>query len=310
MQRQIWLTDKDNIERFDFSAFGDIVFTLPTSLGIYRQKNFLIVNNQRITVQDVPSFKTITGTIIIRGLYSELESKYSRLRDFISKHIKNGFRFYLKTEENKPARYITCDIDTLDKTEKVAGTIVAPISILPKSLWLGDVSGTSIAQQVSVNNIFAFADTVKFVERPDMVDEYGKTYYSAAFSDSATSEAFVFNGGEETTPLLIRVYGEATNPYIRLKDFETGQVLQSVKFNNLIINSDSYLEINSNPEFAYIEVVNKITGERYNVENFADQETTIFMNLPVGRFVIETSDEVASNVVDTRVFFTNQYKGA
>ena len=310
MQRQIWLTDKDNLERFDFTAFGDFIFTNPTSLGIYRQKNFLIVNNQRITVQDVPSFKNITGTIIIKGKYSELESKYATLRDFISKHIKNGFRLYLKTENNKPARYVNCDIDTLDKTEKVTGTIVVPINILPKSLWLGDVSGASISQQVNVNNIFAFTDTLKFIERDGMIDEYNKTYYSIAFVDSATSEAFVFNGGEETTPLLIRVYGEATNPYIRLKDFATGQVLQSVKFNNLTINADGYLEINSNPEFAYIEIVNKITGERQNVENYADQETTIFMNLPVGSFVIETSDDVADNVVDTRVFFTNQYKGA
>lgn len=314
MQRQIWLTDKDNNERFDFSAFGDIIFTTPTSLGIYRQKSYLIVNNQRITVEDLPSFKTITGTIIIRGLYSELEGKYALLRDFVSKHMKNGFRLYIKTQEDKPARYINCDIDTLDKTEKVTGTIIVPINILPKSLWLGDVSGASVEQQVAVTGMFRFSEgqnhTAKFIKRDSLTDEYNNTVYSIAFSVGVTSQAFIFNGGEETTPLRIRVYGPAVNPHIKLKDFTTGAVLQDVKFSNLTIDGDYFIEINSNPENAYIELVNKNTNEKSDIENYADQDTNVFMNLPVGSYIIEANDDNPTNVVKTRVYFTNQYKGA
>ena len=188
MIRKIWITDKENNEIFDFSSFGDFMFTSPTSLGIYRVKNFLVVNNQQIEVEDMPSFKNITGTIIIKGLNSELESKYAQLRDFISKYIKTGFRLYLKTQENVSARYINCAIDSLDKTEKsTANTMLIPINIIPKSLWLGDVEGASITQSAYVDGVFKFVDNGKigygarFIKRP-LTDEYGNEIYSIAFS--------------------------------------------------------------------------------------------------------------------------------
>lgn len=316
MIREIWLTDAENKDRFNFSSFGDFIFTSPTNLGIYRNKNFLVVNNQQIEVEDIPSFKNITGTIIIKGLNSELETKYAQLRDFISKHIKTGFRLYLKVRENVSARYINCAIDSLDKTEKsTANTMLIPINIIPKSLWLGDVEGTSITQSANINGIFRFAEQnngeygARFIERP-LNDEYGNTIYSIAFASGSISQAFIFNSGEETTPLIIRVYGKAVNPYIKLKDYNTGEILQSVKFNNLTVADDSYLEINSEPDRTYIEVVNITTGNRTDVESYVDESTNIYMNLPIGSYIIEASDDISSNVVQTRVFFTNQYKGA
>lgn len=316
MQRQIWLTDKDNQERFDFSAFGSFIFTSPTSLGIYREKGFLVVGNQRIETSDLPTFQSITGTILIKGKYSELEQKYAQFRDFISKHIKNGFRLYVKTQENVGARYVNCSIESIDKTEKTtANTMSVPITILPKSLWLGDVEGASIQKVVSAVGTFKFEQQdngtygVRFKQR-EYVDEYGKTYYSATLGGGNFSEAYLYNGGEETTPLIIRIYGQATNPFIALKDYESGQVVQSVKFEDLIVPDGYYLEINSNPEDSYIELVNETTGERYDVEDYASHNTTVFMKLPVGNYILETSDDVADNMVSTRVFFANQYKGA
>lgn len=319
MIREIWLTDKDNVEKFDFQNFGTFFFTSPTSLGIYRNKSFLIVNNQRIEVEDVPSFKNITATIMIKASNKELESKYSLLRDFISKHIKNGFRLYIKTEENKNARYINCAIDSLDKTEKTtANTMLVPINILPKSLWLGDVSGVSVVKAVNQTGLFQFTEktirdkqvfSASFTQR-DLIDIYGNAYYSIAFGSGAISQIFIFNGGEETTPLVIRIYGQATNPYVFLKDLKTGEVLQSVGFHDLEIESGSYLEINSNPDGAYIEIVNETTNERRDVEAYANENTKVYMDLPVGSYLIETTDESEANAVQTRVFFTNQYKGA
>ena len=49
--------------------------------------------------------KNITATIMIKASNKELESKYSLLRDFISKHIKNGFRLYINVGKVKYLRY-------------------------------------------------------------------------------------------------------------------------------------------------------------------------------------------------------------
>ena len=315
MIRKIWLTNAEGSEKFEFTDFGDFIFTAPTSLGIYRQKSFLIVNNQRIEIEDVPSFKNITGTILIKGKFDELERKYNKLRDFISKNIKNGFRLYVMTTVSGNGRYIECSIDTLDKTEKAtANTMLVPINILPKSLWLTESSGVSVSQSQSVSGLFRFGKVfndiygTRFVER-QFTDEYGKNYYSMAFQGGTLSQAYIYNGGEETTPLVIRVYGVAVNPFIKLRDYNTGEILQSVKFNDLTISQGDYIEINSNPANTYMKLV-PLSGGKIDIEDYADQETTMYINLPVGSYIIEVSDDTTNNVVQSRVFFTNQYKGA
>lgn len=319
MIREIWLTDIDNRERFTFKNFGDYTFTSPTGFGVYRSKEFLAVNNQQIEISSVPAFKNITGTIIIKGANKDLEAKYSVLRDFISRHNKKGFKLYVKTEESREARYIKCAIDSLDKTEKyTANTMLVPINIIPKTQWLGEVIGVSVVQSVDVEGMFAFMQkdignrtifATSFIER-DFDDEFGRQYYSIAFASGDMSTTSITNAGEETAPLIVRVQGEAVNPYVALKDKDTGEVLQSVKFNNLTVPTGSYLEINSDPESTYIEVVNEATGVRYDVEDFADEETSVYLTLPVGQFVIEASDEVQGNVVHTRVFAEQRFGGA
>lgn len=311
MIRKIWLTNSDNSQKFEFTGFGDFIFSAPTSLGIYRQKEFLIVNNQRIEVNDVPSFKAITGTIIIKAPNKDLEGKYATLRDFVSKYNDEGFRLYVQTQENKQARYINCAIESLDKTEKAtANTMLIPITILPKSLWQGDVDTASIVQSINVAGSFRFSGGgARFSNRP-FANEFGNTVYGVAFTSGVLSQALLFNAGEETTPLVIRVYGEAVNPFIKLRDFETGEILQSAKFNDLTISAGDYLEINANPDKAYMEVVNIATGERRDVSDYVQQDSNAYLNLPMGNYVLESTDDVSTNAVATRVFFTNQYKGA
>lgn len=314
--RKIWLTNYDNTETFNFDNFGNYSFTAPNKFGIYRNKSFLQVNSKRITTFDSPKFEPITGMIIIKGANKELEALYNNLRDFISKHNKKGFRLYVQAEEGFTARYIDCEIDSLDKSEKTsANTMAVPIVLMPKSLWLGDVSGASIVQKDYSQGVFRFSlnknnlYSARFIER-EMNTEFGKKVYSITFGTGDISRTILFNGGEEVSPLIIRVYGDAVNPYIKLKDKATGEVLQSVKFNNLTIAEGYYLEINSNPESAFVEVVNSETGERWDAENYASEETNIFMTIPVGDCIIEATDDVPSNIVQTRVYFTNQYKGA
>lgn len=321
MQRLIWLTNKDNSEKYEFSNFGKVIFTLPTNLGIYRNMEYLTISNQRINIHNEPSFNTITGTIIIRGLYSELEYEYDKLKNFVSKNIKTGFRLYVKVAENISEKYIHCDIEILDKSEKTSGTIVIPISIQPKSLWLGDVAGATIKQNVKLNGLFRFSEntigqkkiySTKFIRRENLIYTLNgviRNVYSITFENSIKSQAFIYNSGEEETPLLIRVYGPANNPLVELKEFETGNLLQSVKFNNLNIPKGFYVEINSNPEESCILLIDSSNGDKIDVEDYASQNTTVYMKLPIGRYVIEASDDNTANTLDTRIFFTNQFKG-
>lgn len=314
--RKIWLTNHDNSDIFNFENFGNYTFMAPTSLGIYREKSFIQVNSQQVTTYDNPRFERINGTILIKGANKELETLYARLRDFISKYNAGGFRLYVQAENGLTARYINCEIESLDKTEKTsANTMSVPITLIPKSLWLGDVSGASVVQKEYSTGMFRFSQrangtySARFEAR-ELTTEYGNKMYSVTFGMGEISQTKLFNSGEETSPLIIRVYGETVNPFIKLKDKNTGEILQSVKFNNLTVANGTYLEINSMPESAYIEVVNIESGERIDVENYADEETTIFMTIPVGSYVIEATDDVPTNIVQTRVYFTNQYKGA
>lgn len=312
MIRKIWLTDKDNINKFDFSDFGNFIFTAPTNLGIYREQEFLMINTQRILVNDVPKYNDITGVVLIKSANKDLEKKYAELRDFISKNIKKGFRLYVQTQKEVQARYINCNIRSLDKSEKsTANTMLIPIIISPQSLWLGDVSGVTTVQNILVEGIFQFTQkdenggiyAVQFKERENSL-------YSIAFSSGQISQVILANNGEESSALKIRIEGEAVNPLIRLINSETNDTIQSVKFNNLIVPENYSLEINSDPLNTYIELINNATNERIDVEQYADENSNIYLNIPVGSYTIQASDDTETNIVQTKILFSEQYKGA
>ena len=322
MLREIWLTNKDGTDIFRFENFGTFTFTSPTSFGIYRSKEFLKIGNQCVEIEDLPQFKNITGTIIIKSANAELESKYNQLRDFIAKYTKTGFRLYVKTTETNE-RYIECSIDSLDKAEKTsANTMEVGLNILPKSLWLTDVEAVAVQVRTSVANPFKFARNINVSGLYSVIFDYDSDLeiYATAFEGAGVSQAEISNVGEEETPLLIRIYGKAVNPLVKLKDKTTGEVVQSVSFNNYTINTGYYVEINSNPESTYIELVNEETGARTDIEELVDQDSTIYMTLPVGNFVIEVVEmgqnttindlqERKERTMQTRVFYRNQFKG-
>ena len=322
MLREIWITNKDGTDIFKFENFGTFTFTSPTSFGIYRKKEFLKVGNQCVEIEDLPQFKNITGTIIIKSANAELENKYNQLRDFVAKYTKTGFRLYVKTTETNE-RYIECSIDSLDKAEKrSANTMEVGLNILPKSLWLTDANTVAVQVRSSVANPFKFARNINVSGLYAVMFDYNSDLgnYAVGFEGGNIQMAEISNVGEEETPLLIRIYGKAVNPLVKLKDKRTGAVIQSVSFNNYTVSTGYYLEINSNPESTYIELVNEETGARTDVEDLVDQDTTIYMTLPVGDFVIEVVEMGQNTSIDdigerkertmqTRVFYRNQFKG-
>lgn len=310
------ITDVNNTEGIDLNDFDGYLMTSPTGFGIYRTGEYIEVGNQRISTDNKPAFRKITFNIDIFGKRSEMESKYAVLRDFISRHIKKGFRLYYQAYDEM--RYIKCDINIADKTQKESAYLPVRLEIQPKSLWLIDVKKVSVEQVAQGGNIFKFkqrqvnGETVysaKFELKPDLYDEYGRLFYATAFYTGASSQAILYNRGAETTPLIIRIYGECTNPIVRLYKQDTNIVSQVITFDNLTIGTNYYLEINSDPENNYIELVNNLTGERFNAEQYANIESNMYMNLPQGNWVIDVADETGFNKCYTDIFYSNQYYG-
>lgn len=309
--RQVTITNEAQTERIELNDFDGYIMTSPTGFGVYRTSEYITVGNQRITSSNKPTFQKITFNVLIEGARSTWEEKYAQLRDFISRNIRNGFRLYYTPHEE--TRYIKCDINILDKTEKDRANLPVKLEIQPLSLWLTDVQKDTIQQTASTGNLFAFKlnsydeYSASFSEAEDMEDEYSRQVYAIAFGSGGVQIATLNNTGAETTPMRIRVYGRAVNPLISLKKYGSGQVVQYIKFNNLTIEDGYYLEINSDPANTYIELVNQSTGERFDREDYADIESNMYIVLPRGNFILSVTDEAETGKADA--FFANQYYG-
>jgi len=311
--RKFRLTDADNTASIDLNDFNGYLATSPTGLGIYRVGEYITVGNQQIGTNNRSAFQKITLVVQILGERHTWEQKYSILRDFISLHLKRGFRLYYTTEVG--TRYVKCDINMVDKTEKDYANLPIKLEIQPKSLWLADVQATSVQQTIASGNLFEFSEKetdeyyAQFSLMQDVEDEYENDWYATIFGSGALQYADLVNVGGEDTPLLIKLFGRAVNPLIKLMDKTTGEVRQSVKFNDLTVPEGFYLEINSSADDTHIHLVNQQTGEHFDREAWADLTTNVYLYLPQGRYTIEVSDESETNTCYARVEFANQYYG-
>lgn len=309
--RQVTITNEAQTERIELNDFDGYIMTSPTGFGVYRTSEYITVGNQRITSTNKPTFQKITFNVLIMGERASWEQKYAVLRDFISRNIHKGFRLYY-TPENE-TRYIKCDINIVDKTEKDRANLPVKLEIQPLSLWLADVQKDTISQTTPTGNMFAFKPnnyneySAVFAEVQDLEDEYDRQVYAICFKSTASQVVVLNNAGVETTPMRIRIYGRVVNPIVYLKKYGSGQVVQYIKFNDLTINEGYYLEINSDPANTYIELVNETTNERFDYEDYADIESNMYIVLPQGNFVLSLSDEAETGRAE--VLFANQYYG-
>lgn len=309
--RHITITNEGNTERIDLNDFDGYLMTSPTGFGIYRTSEYITIGNQRVKTNNRNNFQKITFNVLILGERNEWENKYAKLRDFISKNLKKGFRLYYTPFEE--TRYIKCDINIVDKAEKDSANLPIKLEIQPLTLWLVDDRKVSIRQsEAEENNLFIFAEaddySAVFRFQQDRTDEYGRSVYSISFISNDFQVATLNNVGMEDTPLKIRIYGKAVNPFITLRKYGGG-VVQSVKFNDLTINAGYYLEINSDATDTHIELVNIETGARFDRENYADISTNIYLTLPVGKYDIEVTEESEEQGGYTEVYYSNQYYG-
>lgn len=309
--RHITITNEENTERIDLNDFDGYLMTSPTGFGIYRTSEYITIGNQRVKTNNKNNFQKITFNVLILGDRNELENKYTKLRDFISRNLRKGFRLYYTPFDE--TRYIKCDINIVDKTEKDRANLPVKMEIQPLTLWLIDDRKVSIRQSGSEDdNLFIFAEdddySAVFRFRQGRTDEYNRAIYSISFISNVLQSATLNNVGMEDVPLKIRIYGKAVNPFITLRKYG-GAVVQSVKFNDLTINSGYYLEINGDATDTYIELVNISTGERLDRESYADIETNIYLTLPVGKYSIEITEESQEQEGYTEVYYSNQYYG-
>lgn len=311
--RHLKITNSDNTESIELNDFDGYLMTSPTGFGIYRISEYTNVGNQRINTSNRASFQKITFNVLILGNRNEWENKYAVLRDFVSKNLKNGFRIYYTPF--KETRYIKCDINIVDKAEKDMSNLPVKFEVQPLSLWLSDVQKETIQQIRDDDNLFVFGEneyggySATFNLDENINDDYGRAYYSIKFGGGSLQSVVLNNTGTESTPLKLRVYGNAINPFIRLKKYGSGVVNQLIEFNNLEIPDGYYLEINSDPANTYIELVNKSTGERFDREDFAKIESNIYITLPQGRWVLDVTDESGVNKCYAEVFYANQFYG-
>lgn len=318
--RQFTLTNEARTESFDLNDFNGFLATSPTGLGVYRTSEYIVIGNQRVQTNNRQTFQKITINIIILGSRSTWESKYATLRNFISRNLKGGFRLYYTPQET--TRYIKCDIVMADKTEKDRANLPIKLEIQPLSLWLDDVQVESVRKEITGENLFEFKPndnltdkygrhfySASFEQVEDLTDDYGRDVYAISFGSIASQITILNNTGTETTPLLIRIYGRAINPFITLKRAGSSLVEQQVSFSGLTIESGYYLEINSEATDTHIELVNIATGERFDRESFADIDSNIYMELPMGKWEIEITEESGENECYAQIFFANQNYG-
>lgn len=310
--RQFTITNEAGTESIVLNDFNGYLATSPTGLGIYRQAEYITIGNQRVSTNNAQTFQKITLNVLIMGSRSEWENKYAVLRDFISRNLGGGFRLYYTPQEE--TRYIKCDILIADKTEKDKANLPVKLDIQPLSLWLTDSVASSIRQGEQAGNLFEFAEHdgsyyAGFELMQDVYDEYNRPVYAIEFKGNTKTIATLNNVGTEETPLLIKVFGYAVNPYIVLREYGKEQVSQYVRFDDLTIEEGYYLEISSDATDTHIELVNNVTGERLDREDFVDIESNMFLTLPKGRWNIELTDESGENECYAEIYFANKYYG-
>lgn len=318
--RQFTITNEARTESVVLNDFNGFLATSPTGLGIYRTSEYITIGNQRAKTNNRQLFQKITLNVMILGERSTWETKYANLRDFISRNLKNGFRLYYTPQEQ--TRYIKCDILIADKTEKDRANLPIKLEIQPLSLWLDDVQVESVRKEITGENLFEFNEnedltddydrpwySANFEQIEDLTDDYTRDIYAISFGSIASQSAVLNNTGTENTPLVIRIYGRAINPYITLRKYGKDLVEQTVSFNGLTIESGYYLEISSEPTDTHIELVDMETGERFDRESYADIDSNIYMELPTGMWNIEVTEESGEEECYTQIFFANQNYG-
>jgi hypothetical protein len=310
MIRKIRLYGLDNGKTIDFSTFDKYIFTAPTGFGFKVNNEYMDVGYKRIRISQTKEYQSISGTIEVVGeTRDDWERNYNELRDFCAKNKKTGIKLFYSALQNVE-RYIICDINEVGKTEKSKAYLPINFVIDTKTNWLEDKEiDTQLVKQDLNEKSMGFYETdltgdwkysYGFLYNADL------DYYSYKFEGNAVGEAVLINNGDDTTPLLITIFGECNNPTVLLLDVN-GNTLQSAKINTLV-DENQRLIINSDIDNLAVRLITA-TGTIIDKTAYVDTDRTTYIELPVGTYTLRVLDE-GDTPVNAKVKFSWQFLGA
>jgi len=310
MIRKIRLYGLDNGKTIDFSTFDKYIFTAPTGFGFKVNNEYMDVGYKRIRISQTKEYQSISGTIEVVGeTRDDWERNYNELRDFCAKNKKTGIKLYYSALQNVE-RYIICDINEVGKTEKSKAYLPINFVIDTKTNWLEDkeIDTQLIKQDFNEKSVGFYKTNLT----GDWEYSYGflynaqLDYYSYKFEGNAIGQAVLINNGDDTTPLLITIFGECLNPTVLLLDVN-GNTLQSAKINTLV-DENQRLILNSDIDNLAVRLITA-TGTIIDKTAYVDTDRTTYIELPVGTYTLRVIDE-SDTPVNAKVKFSWQFLGA
>ena len=296
--------DKDANKINTFSQFNGLLCTSFQTLGIKRKLDFLAVENIQFAVDNKPEFNKYVLTIEILSKYSEYEKEYGELMSFISRNKKEGFRLYYKACDNKELRFCLCDIESIQKTDKLKPIV---LTLAQSSLWYGKENKSTTAYSEQQGNLFEFKDEDGYYSAGFYKDEdLTSDYYCVSFYSNIETEAIIKNNSYNEIPLNIKVYGECVNPVIKLFRYGEEKPIMQTSV-NAIISDNYYLEINANIKENGVWYVNKTTYEKIDISELVDNKLgSPYFYIGYGKYIITVEDDV-SNICVTDIFYNEEY---
>lgn len=309
MIRKFRVKGLTNSVELDLNDFNKFLLTNPSGLGIALTNEYIKILNKRINIHQEKDYKPITATIEVTGKNrDDWEWNYNELRDFVVANKKDGFALYYSTIEGYE-RYVVCDIKLLAKTEKSSYAILVPVEFEIKSNWLED---RIVSVEVSSGDEKGLGFYKETIDSEDyycygfLKDEIGEEIeYNYKFIKGLRGEAELINNSDDVTPLKIIITSPCLYPFIRLYD-ANGNVVQSAKI-NVSIQEGEQLVINSDPENLEVYLITK-QKEKISCIDMLDLSHDGFINLPVGSYTLQISDET-ENAISGAVNFSLQYLG-
>lgn len=310
MIRKIRLYGLDNGKTIDFSDFSKYIFTAPTGFGFKVTNEYMDAGYKRIRINQTKEYQSISGTIEVVGeTRDDWERNYNELRDFCAKNKKTGIKLFYSVLQNNE-RYIICDINEVGKTEKAKSYLPINFVIDTKTNWLEDKEiDTQLVKQDIDEKSMGFYETDL---EGDWKYSYGflynedLDYYSYKFEGNAVGEAVLINNGDDTTPLLITIFGECLNPIISLIDVN-GNTLQTAKINTLVDEGERLI-LNSDIDNLAVRLITA-TGSIIDKTAYVDTDRTTYIELPIGTYTLRVIDE-SDTPVNAKVKFSWQFLGA
>ena len=296
----------DYIELNDFNGF---LCTQFQTLGISRSVEFLTIKNRNIPVSNKPVFKKYSLVIEILTRYSQYETKYYELLNFLDRNKQDGIRLYHNpygdnNEDNN--RYCLCSIESSSKTEKRQPIV---LNLTQNSLWLGKVNIEQTSQQgeTTQRNLFEFADDGSgYYSVSFGADEKVPDYYSVAFYGGLSQKAEIEIKGYNEVPLTIIVQGECVNPEISVFRKDEGLPIKMFQVYEKI-NAGHYLEINSGILENGVWEVNTETGYRRDLTELVNYaHGSPYFYLSNGMYDVEVKDSGGNQCVTT-VYWQEEY---